>query len=283
MPDTNRLAEARNGNPEKLTQRDLGMRMAAVMGIEMTPNYAQKKVSLWESGQGRPNSEEVTALAEVLKRSESEIESWFAKIPSSAEELFDQLAESKSPSLLVACYSGKPRATVDEGARRSLISALQANTSFAMVFPYALEIEDNADEDAETLLHFYKDVWFEVKALWELLYSSVQPDRREKNLKLYRPAVSGKANIFSPPIGNSRFTEVIQVPTSGQPSRTLHSWVEAEREGLYRIGTFTSRDVHDRMLRVWDAYFGAITRTWIESGNLPIELKRWQVYLGPRH
>src|SRR5579884_2098425 len=135
MPDTNRLAEARNGNPEKLTQRDLGMRMAAVMGIEMTPNYAQKKVSLWESGQGRPNSEEVTALAEVLKRSESEIESWFAKIPSSAEELFDQLAESKSPSLLVACYSGKPRATVDEGARRSLISALQANTSFAMVFP----------------------------------------------------------------------------------------------------------------------------------------------------
>src|SRR5438270_3817151 len=112
MADYTRLSEARSAHPKRLTQRDLGLDMASTMGVQLSDKYAQKKISLWESGQGRPNKDEIAALAQVLDRSEDEIESWFAKTPASAEELFNQLASSRSPSLLVACYSGKPRATV---------------------------------------------------------------------------------------------------------------------------------------------------------------------------
>jgi hypothetical protein len=264
-----------------LTQKELGLKVALLTtGRSISDQYAQKKVSLWESGTSRPTPQEMVALSEILRRPESEIDGWFGRTPSSAEELFTQLAESQLPSLIVSCYSGKPRLTNDPRAGAALIAGLKANVFLAMIFPYPSDFEepDQPDDDFERLRHFYKDVWYAVEEHFKQLSMDLPPEKRER-IKLYRPKLKGKANILFPPVGNSRFTEVLQFISEAQLARTLYSWVETEQgDGFYRIGSFASGDIHASQLEIWESYFGLVTKTWTRTQSLPDTATNWERY-----
>jgi transcriptional regulator with XRE-family HTH domain len=280
MADSNKLLIARNAL--SLTQKELGLKVALLTtGKSISDQYAQKKVSLWESGTSRPTPQEMAALSEILRRPESEIDAWFGRAPSSAEELFTQLADSQLPSLIVSCYSGKPRLTNDPRAWSALIAGLKANVFLAMIFPYPADFEepDQPDDDFERLRHFYKDVWYAVEQHFRQLSMDLPPEKRER-IKLYRPKLKGKANVLFPPVGNSRFTEVLQFTSETQLARTLYSWVETEQgDGFYRIGSFASGDIHASQLAVWDSYFGFVTKTWTRAQSLPADTAtNWERY-----
>jgi transcriptional regulator with XRE-family HTH domain len=278
MAQEYKLTEARTA--QNLTQRELGLRVAVLArGQQTSRQYAQKQVSYWESGHARPQAKEITALSKILEKPPYEVESWFTKLPSSAEDLFLQLLRAPHPSLLVTCYSGRPRATFDPNARAALIAALKHNLFLAMVFPYPLEFDgiDTHNEDTEALLHFYKDVWLEVKSHWKQLSAELPADNRAQ-VKLYRPKIKGRANVFLPPVSNSRYTEVIRFPFESQISKQLYLWVEAEREGLHRLGEVGLRETYDPLLRTWDAYFFEITKAWTQTQQLPGDSLRWELY-----
>jgi hypothetical protein len=279
MADSNKLAGARS--ELSLTQKELGLKVAKLAtGKDISEQYAQKKVSLWESGTSRPTPQETAALGRILSRSESEIESWFGRAPSSGEELFVQLADSQFPSLIVSCYSGKPRLANDTNAREALIAGLKANVCLAMIFPYPADFEDSdpADDDFERLRHFYKDVWYAVEARLKKLSMGLPPERRDR-IKLYRPKLKGKANVLFPPVGNSRFTEVIELTSENLLAKTLYSWVESEQgEAFYRIGSIAAGEIYASQLAVWDSYFGQITKPWAQSQSLPDTATKWERY-----
>jgi transcriptional regulator with XRE-family HTH domain len=278
MARKHKLVEARTA--QRLSQRELGLKVSVMArGRESSRQYAQKQVSYWESGQARPKPREMLALSRIFEKPTYEVESWFTKLPASAEDLFRQLMHTQAPALLITCYSGRPRATFDPSARRALIAALKANLFLAMVFPYPLQFEgvDLRNENVQALVHFYTGVWLEVKSHWKQLCAELPADKRAQ-VKLYRPKVEGGANIFLPPVSNSRYTEVVRFAVESHISKQLYLWVEADREGLFRIGEAGLPETYDPLVRTWDAYFAEITTGWMKGQKLPGHSARWELF-----
>ncbi len=280
MAEEHRLVVARNSLG--FTQKELGLKVAVLSGQRISDAHAQKKVSYWEGGQARPTPVEITALSEVLKRSETEIESWFVKLPSSAEDLFMQLAQAQLPSLIAACYSGAPAAARDPAVFAALTAGISKRVSLAMFFPFPEELSvQNSASTAGDLKQNYGTVWTSVRSHYEILFSTCDQQAREERLGLYIPTLSGHpANILIPP-GSNRYTVIVQqTAPQSPPSRSLHVWVESERlEGLYRVGTFAHQDIYHPQLLAWQAYFGAVIEGWIRNeGVLPDSVPPWTRY-----
>lgn len=280
MADEHKLAVARNALG--LTQKELGLKVATLLGQRLSEAHAQKKVSYWEGGHAKPTAPELSALSEVLKKPHAEIESWFVKLPSSAEDLFMQLAESDQPSLIAACYSGAPAASRDPAVFAALVAGISKRVSLAMFFPFPEQSSvENKASTATDLKQHYGSVWTSVRTHYEILFSNCSAPAREQHLALYVPLLSDRpANVLIPP-GSSRYTLVVQqsAPPS-LPSRTLFVWVESERlEGLYRVGTFALQDIYHPQLLAWQAYFGSVIDAWIRgNGVLPGSVEPWKRY-----
>jgi transcriptional regulator with XRE-family HTH domain len=271
--ESHRLSTARNA--VTLSQRELGLRVAEITtGKAISDKYAQKKVSLWESGQTRPTPSEFSALAKILGVPEAEVETWFARLPSSAAELFTQLADSDYPSLVAACYSGRPRAPFDTEVFEALLKGIERNMSLAMFFPYPSEFEVRTESSIyEDLLEAYRSVWTTVRSHHENLYSQSRAPQRDKQLALFIPDVL-RANVFLPPSA-SRYTLVINLSGDGTYEKSLHIWVESETvEGLFRVGTFSIQDAQPQLI-AWQAYFGAVVEYWTKFLSLPDSAPPW--------
>lgn len=286
MANEHKLTIARNALG--LTQRELGLRVSELVGTSISEAHAQKKVSYWEGGHAKPTKAEISALSEVLKRTENEIESWFVRLPSVAEDLFTELSSSKQPCLIAACYSGAPAGARNPAVADALVEGICRNVSLAMFFPFPLSYAvDNKASTAADLPQHYGTIWTSVRTQYEILFSRSGKPAREDHLALYVPSItfSGTpANVLLPP-GSSRYTLVVQqTAKDAMPTRSLYIWVEGERlDGLYKVGTFAAQDIYQPQLLAWQAYFGAIIERWLRNKNvLPSGVAEpWSRYASP--
>jgi transcriptional regulator with XRE-family HTH domain len=259
------------------TQLKLGLLVAREIKKHFSKPYAQKKISQWESGITRPNEEESNALAHLFGLGRPEIEQFFSKAaPLSAADMLEDLSISAKPSLVIACYSSKPRATLVQDVRKALANALTANVSFAMFFPHPLAIDPSlAASFDDDLLKYYCDTWNQVLAHYKDLRSDLIPAKR-KNIILYapKPPLRG-ANILVPP-SNIRYTLVTQTVGQADFQSTLYSWVETESvDGLYRVGTFSLQKAASQ-IPAWQGYFGKVISHWKATYRLISGDKYWK-------
>ena len=76
----------------------------------ISANYAQKKASLWESGQLVPTHVEMQVMSELLGVELKELEESFSGIvPAAAPDLIRSLAGSPGQSLIASCFTGRVR------------------------------------------------------------------------------------------------------------------------------------------------------------------------------
>jgi hypothetical protein len=215
-----------------------------------------------------------------LKKPADEIEGWFPKLPSSAADLFTQLAQSEHPSLISACYSGKPRAAFDRDVLDSLVEGLSGKVALAMYFPFPSAFDQSiTGEGAEDLYDIYKEIWRSVRSHYEDLFAKCPSAKRETNLALYRPDLCGnKANVLIPP-ASSRYTLIVQYSSPDQYTKTLYIWVESQEiEGLYRVGTFSVQEAQPQLV-AWQAYFGGAVRHWMANLSLPGSVAPWAKFV----
>jgi hypothetical protein len=140
MPQNTLLIRARK-SAGFTTQRDLGRAVFSKLPMPAKDAYAQKKVSLWESGQAKPATEEIRVLAELLGLGFTELEVFFAAVlPLSAADTISALAKSGNPCLIASCFGGKTRDTTLGEMQDAFREALNGNVSVAIFFPYPLDV-----------------------------------------------------------------------------------------------------------------------------------------------
>jgi transcriptional regulator with XRE-family HTH domain len=257
----------------------MGLLIAREMGIKLTDPYAQKKVSQWESGQTRPNRNETETLARIFGLQPDDVEASFSKsAPLSAADMLNDLAESTKPSLVIACYSGKPRATLMSDVRNAVIKGLSQNVWFAMFFPHPLALAKSIEPFASgQLLGFYESTWQQVRTNFDKFRDELRPTHKRRIMLYGPPRFKEGANLLVPP-SNNRYTLVTEMIGEGEFRSTLYSWLETEGvDGLFRVGTFSIQSAAAQ-IPVWQAYFGDILVHWKLHHSLPSTGKYWQSY-----
>jgi transcriptional regulator with XRE-family HTH domain len=268
---------------QSLSQAELGQQVARMQGVELTEAAGQKKVSLWENFKARPSGEELSALSTVLRTPLEIIQSWFLTItPQCAPAIFQELAISSRPCLLVACFSGRPRAVSSTDIRGTLLSGLNNQLSIAMCIPYPanLKLADTTEwtlEDPATELFFrYQDVRSDVLQLKSSFEAGLSRTRT-KNLRVYQPKLRGEgANVLIPPVA-SRYTLIINEVGVKSFVEELWTWVESEDiDGLFKVGGVTVEKAAPQV-RAWRSYFGEIVSEWMKNEALPEKPRHWEI------
>lgn len=271
----NRLATVRNA--VGMSQKELGQRVSqAIDGKSISDKYAQKKVSLWEGSHASPNEKEIVEIARLLAQPEEVVRSWFRKLPSSALELYTELSTYEYPSLVAACYSGKPKAGFDQDVFQALVAAVSSKTSFAMFFPFPTNPPFDMDSSPiSDLYDAYRAVWQGVRARHEEILLSLSAEARGLGQHALYSIAEEKPNILVPP-SKTRYTLVIKQHPNGSYEKTLHIWVESESvEGLFRVGSFSDEPAQPQLI-AWQAYFSPIIERWLNDGRLPESCGTWR-------
>ncbi|HXM61144.1 MAG TPA: hypothetical protein VN950_09815 [Terriglobales bacterium] len=232
--------------------------------------YLQKKVSYWESGHAKPNKDEILILSELLQIDGEELERWFALVPLGAESVFRKLADSSQPSLVAACYSGRPKATTDEGVLEALMDGLGGQVSLAMYYPYPLEFDAALRNEVQAeLFERYANVWASVCQHYKNLSKRIPAKKRRHRIALYVPNVTaGRSHTLVPP-SSIRHTLVLKRGKHSEMSRMLYVWVETDKiDGLHQRSAPEQQDW-------WQAYFGEPIRHWKETAQLSQGGKFW--------
>ena len=108
---------------------------------ELSVSYAQKKASLWESGQLIPTKDELLAMSDLLKLPLRELEESFSTgvLPSAVADLLGALARSPGDGLVAICAAGRVRTKLFPEDEEALMDALNHKVSLAIFFPFPLD------------------------------------------------------------------------------------------------------------------------------------------------
>jgi hypothetical protein len=267
------------------SQRDFGQAIAEKLRASgpdgerypMTPSYAQKKASLWESGQLKPTPDEMRAMSGILELPLAELEESFSTgvLPCGAGDLLRNLAPGQG--LIAACFTGRVKPKLFPEDETALREALGSHVRLAIFFPFPLDSASPAKaEYAEALNHHHRDAWRSVVKFWKLLRSFVR-DANPTTVKLYHPRVKA-ANILFPPIFHR--PTLLCERAEGRTKVDLYSWTQGkENDGFYKISDRSVEDA-DLQAEAWELFFGGVYAHWNDTGELPDGDTYWQAYTG---
>lgn len=265
------------------SQAKLGQKVFEKLETGSTPIYAQKKISLWESGSSKPSTDELRALSDILNVSFDELHSSFDDKSQEAVDIFERIAKSEHPSIMAVCHSGLPRGPHSLPVFNIIQTALNNNLCYAMVVPYPakLNIELPAAVSA-TLQGYYSSVLGQVTDYRDALRRGIEDENKIENVSVFVPSAE-MSDIIIPPFF-SRYTLIIQAVNGNFEDTHLYLWVEtAEISALQEVAAF---DASSRANQIgpWIAYFQPILSAWRKYRKLPKEAFKtvpdssWKLY-----
>lgn len=262
---------------KKLTQAELGKQVFLRLNKEPSGGYPQKKVSLWESGEGRPTPEECKALSEILEVPVKRIQAFFdPRAPHIASDVFEQLANSNSNAIIAACFSGPPVGPLYPDLLSTLEKGIDNKLCYAMVVPYPKLQVKKGSASTERLQWYYESVLRKVREYCEELQRRVAPEKRE-NIALFVPRAEHSS--FPLPPFRSRYILSVQSVNDNKEDMGLYLWVKtAEIDQLQEVATTVAlaepstptetRSEIREQLKEWEMYFNDILSVWRENQSL---------------
>ena len=262
------------------TQRELGTAVATHLhGDKISANYAQKKVSLWESLQLIPTPQEMEVISELLKLPIKELkESFSGVLPFSTADLIRGLSGTGGEALIASCFTGRVRVSLLEEDEEALREAINHRVSIAIFFPFTAHSGSSAKpEYAEGLTAHHREAWRSIVKFWKVLRSL--GEESVQRVKLFRPRLETGANVLFPPIFH-RPTLVCE-RAMGRTTIDLYTWTqEPNLDGFYRI-TGRSLESTEVQAEAWELFYGDVFAHWAESGELADGDSYWQAYSSP--
>lgn len=269
-----------------LSQRELANELAKVVAKtqkgkgkqrKLSVRYLQKRISEIECGRVTPSGEETIALAGLLQIPEGRLLAYF-KNPGirSAVELFERLTQQKTRSLMLACFSGRPRLPADPDALDALRQALKDGFCFGMCVPFP-RLREGGGGVLET---YYEGVRQRVRDTRDFICKGLAADTRENFIVAYEPKGNAPVSFTLLPPFFSRYALVAEeVPTATLNVRlSLYLWVETvESHNLQFIGTMEDEAARIQ-IEAWSAYFSELLEFWMEGKTLPrSKLEKWEI------
>jgi hypothetical protein len=254
------------------------MAVADKVGDKIKTTYAQKKVSLWESGQLIPTPDEMNAISILLGLALKDLKDSFSGILAySTADFIRGLARSPNPVLIAGCFAGRVRSQLLEEDEDALREALNKNVSLAMFFPFTLEYATAARADyAEGLSGNHRSTWRSLVRFLKILRTF--GEAASHRVKLYRPALTSGANVLFAPIFHR--PTLLCERANGRTKVQLYSWTQgSEYDGFYGIGGRTLED-SEVQAEAWQLYFGRVFDQWGETGELIDTDTYWRAYSG---
>jgi hypothetical protein len=260
------------------SQRDFGKAVAELLGESFSEGYAQKKVSLWESGNLTPTQKEMGAMSTLLCVPLKELqESFSGVLPFSTADLVRNLARAEGEGLIAGCFAGRVRPRLLDEDEHALREAITRNVSVAIFFPFPLDAGTSKHQYAEDFTSNYREVWRTVVKFWKILRSFGSEETPAK-VKLYRPRTSGPSMAFPPMFYRPT---LLCERANGTTKVDLLSWTQgSDNDGFYKIGG-RSIETTETQLEAWELYFGGVLEHWSETGELPDGDSYWQAYTTP--
>lgn len=253
----------------RMSQAELGSKLRDSLitrGITLKHTYAEKKISMFESGVAQPSISELEALAEILKVDQKELSAAFSKAPVGGPDFFRRITNPNGPwTLIAALYGGRLRITGDDDFNQAILEALQTNVFMAMYCPYPdprlLDV-NSSEESLMQLSHYYSSTRLYALNRYKTLKDQL-PHELKHRLILLEPNIKPglSISVFMPPFDQRR-TLMIQSLENGTFQPSMYTWIEtAGTEAFYRVGTFSTVDF-DEQHHAWEAYFGAPIKVW---------------------
>jgi hypothetical protein len=239
--------------------------------------YMQKRVSEIESGRAIPTGPEAAALSSVLQIPEDRLVAYF-KNPGirSAVDLFERLTQQKARSVMLACFSGRPRIPADPEALDALREAIVRGFCFGMCIPFPRTREGSRG----VLETYYEGVRERVRDTHDFICKVLDADTRKNCIAAYEPKRGASVPFALLPPYFSRYALVAEeLPTSTRNARlSLYLWVEtAESRNLQLIGTMEDEGARIQ-IEAWRAYFSELLDYWMEHKALPKSgLENWAI------
>ena len=276
------LIRARKAKPGYQLQRVFGQAVIEKMK-EMEPgevttsisaSYAQKKASLWESGQLIPTHLEMRAISVLLEVDLKELEESFSGVaPAAAADLIRSLGEAPGHSLIASCFTGRVRLPFPQD-KEALREAISGSMSVAIFFPFPKDSNSPAkSEYAEALVHQHRDAWRSIVEYWKVLRSFSAESGSA--VRLYRP-ITESANVLFPPIFHR--STLLCERNEGVTKVELYTWTQEEkRDGFYTVAGRSLEDA-DMQIDRWKLFFGDIFARWSQTGELPEGDSYWRAF-----
>lgn len=232
-------------------------------------SYAQKRVSMWESGDASPTSEELKALSEELDVPPEKLKSSIdPRTPFPATEVFNHLATTESHSIAAICYSGTPVAQAYKDLFASVQSALDRNMFLAMFVPYpeGTTLSKNLSTRKKVLESFYKTVRDSVEVYRDSLRSGIAKEKKA-NVAVFVPREEN-SNIIIPPF-LSRYALITEGFPDNQISKTLYLWLDTKDSAKFeKISTIAYYPMLSQFQQ-WEGYYDEVLSFWEEQKRLP--------------
>lgn len=255
-----------------LTQAELGA--AVLEALDKTASskgYAQKLVSLWERGEIRPSPEQIKALSVILRTDEATIQQGISKESSTpAIDLFNQLRDLQTAggsSLLLACFSSPPKASVDPDTFNAVAEALVAGVAFALVVPYPASVRSiNTSPVTELLESYYRTVRAQVEIYCRELVAKVGPEAGARVAVFVpnRASAASESALFPP--HQERTVLVIRnlenLPSRSEKEKELYLWVKTSEIDALKPAAEEPPDALLSHLKLWESYFREIIDIW---------------------
>jgi hypothetical protein len=257
------------------SQRDFGKAVAESLKEVISDSYAQKKASLWESGNLTPTREEMVAMSELLRLPLKDLqESFSGVLPYSTADLVRNLAKTQGEGLIAGCFAGRVRPRLLEEDEHALREAITSNVSMALFFPFPLDAGISTHEYAEDFTSNYREVWRTVVKFWKILRSFGKEGNPAK-VRLYRPKTTGPNMVFPPMFHRPT---LLCERVNGTTKIDLLTWTQgSDNDGFYKIGG-RSIETGETQMEAWELYFGGVLEHWSETGELPEGDSYWQAH-----
>jgi hypothetical protein len=243
----------------------------------LSPSYAQKKVSLWESGQLIPGGLELQAIAELLSVQFKELEESFSTgvLPSAASDLIRLLAETQGQGLIASCFAGRVRPKLFSEDEEALREAVEKGVAIAIFFPFTKGWNSIANSEyADALSHQHREAWRSTVKFWRMIRSfSSSPDH--SLVRLYRPQVEA-SNVLFPPMFHR--PTLLCERINGRTKVEFYNWAQGpENDGFFKISG-RSLEESDVQAESWELFFGEVFEHWTETGELASGDSYWTAY-----
>lgn len=271
------LTRARKANFQ--SQREFGKAVAEKLNDSISMYYAQKKASLWESGELMPTPREMHTMSEILYLPLKDLEESFSGVlPFSPADLIRALAKTSGEGLIASCFTGRVKSEPFEEDADALREAVNAKVSVAIFFPFPLEsIAAAKQEYAAGLTNNHRVAWRTAVKFWKALRSLCENSELAQ-VKLYRPKLEGGANVLFPPIFHR--STLLCERENGRTKVELYTWTQGkESDGFYKISGRSLEDTESQA-EAWELFFGDVFDQWSETGMLPEGDLYWQAYNG---
>jgi len=247
-----------------LTQAQVGQHIAATLGRNIGPSYAQKKIARFENGAAAPAPDEREPYAQALGITVEELTAMIApRAPQEAVSVIDDLARLTKPSLIAACCLSRARPQVLEESYRAIREAVEAAVHLAIFVPYPQTIGlPKMSNHLSKLAGYYGRVRQSLLEFTHQFNKSLT--RNHDQVALYFPSgeFDNESKTIIPPVFR-QFTVTYKPTHFDTYQKELHMWtpaIDTDTSQLVKpTGVYSVEDQID----AWEGFFGNIGQHWV--------------------